>query len=200
MLRRIEWCLCRLVSLNGKYPMNTGPCSLIEVVGVQIRAEWEADNCNNFLLCLSKPIRLWWGAWLALIDREGSYYNYLPLTPRVFLPPPQSAVQISISMHRMRRNGNAAIEWTAGGSDRGRHAWSEKQIIVWTFLLCLLISYCCFAETEKQRSYYYLPLTPRVSLPPPLPSAVHSMGKFVYAITAAEDIILSSLFIGRKQR
>jgi len=23
--------------------------------------EWEADNCNNFLLCLSKPIRLWWG-------------------------------------------------------------------------------------------------------------------------------------------
>jgi len=26
------------------------------------------------------------------------------------------------------------------------------------------------------------------------------MGEFVYAVTAAEDIILSSLFIGRKQR
>jgi len=38
---------------------------------------------------------------LALIDREGSYYNYLPLTPRVSLPPPpQSAVQVSVSMVR----------------------------------------------------------------------------------------------------
>jgi len=27
-------------------------------------------------------------AWLVLIDREGSYYNYLPLTPRISLPPP----------------------------------------------------------------------------------------------------------------
>jgi len=27
-----------------------------------------------------------------------------------------------------------------------------------------------------------------------------SLGEFVYAVTAAEDIILSSLFIGRKQR
>jgi len=26
------------------------------------------------------------------------------------------------------------------------------------------------------------------------------MGEFVYAVTAAEDVILSSLFIGRKQR
>jgi len=29
---------------------------------------------------------------------------------------------------------------------------------------------------------------------------MHSMGEFVYAVTAAEGIILSSLFIGRKQR
>jgi len=27
-----------------------------------------------------------------------------------------------------------------------------------------------------------------------------TMGEFVYAVTAAENIILSSLFIGRKQR
>jgi len=33
--------------------------------GVETRVEWEADNCNNFLLYLSKPIRLWWGPdWL----------------------------------------------------------------------------------------------------------------------------------------
>jgi len=36
---------------------------------------------------------------LTLIDRERSSYNYLLLTPRVSLPPPpQSAVQISMSM------------------------------------------------------------------------------------------------------
>jgi len=36
---------------------------------------------------------------LALIDREGSYYYYLSLTPRVSLPPsPQSAIQVSMSM------------------------------------------------------------------------------------------------------
>jgi len=29
---------------------------------------------------------------------------------------------------------------------------------------------------------------------------MQSMGEFVYAVTAAEGIILSSLFIGRKQR
>jgi len=29
---------------------------------------------------------------------------------------------------------------------------------------------------------------------------VYLMGEFVYAVTAAEDIILSSLFIERKQR
>jgi len=35
----------------------------------------------------------------ALVDREGSLYYYLPLTPRVSLPPPlQSAVQFSMSM------------------------------------------------------------------------------------------------------
>jgi len=28
----------------------------------------------------------------------------------------------------------------------------------------------------------------------------HTKGEFVYAVTAAEGIILSSLFIGRKQR
>jgi len=28
----------------------------------------------------------------------------------------------------------------------------------------------------------------------------HNMGEFVYAVTAAESIILSSLFIGHKQR
>jgi len=38
---------------------------LIEVVGVETRVEWEADNSMNFLLCLSKPIRLWWRSdWL----------------------------------------------------------------------------------------------------------------------------------------
>jgi len=35
----------------------------------------------------------------ALVDREGSSYYYLPLTPRVSLPSPsQSAVQVSMSM------------------------------------------------------------------------------------------------------
>jgi len=35
----------------------------------------------------------------ALVDREGSSYYFLPLTPRVSLPPPsQSAVPVSMSM------------------------------------------------------------------------------------------------------
>jgi len=40
---------------------------------------------------------------LALIDREESSCYYLPLTPRVSLPlPPQSAVQVSMSMFSER--------------------------------------------------------------------------------------------------
>jgi len=41
------------------------PGPLIEVVGIETCVEWEADNSTNFLLCLLKPIRLWWGPdWL----------------------------------------------------------------------------------------------------------------------------------------
>jgi len=52
-----------------------------------------------FIFCLLKP------NWLlllcrALVDREGSSYYYLPLTPRVSLPPPlQSAIQFCMSIY-----------------------------------------------------------------------------------------------------
>jgi len=78
------------------------PGPLIEVMGVETRVEWEADNSTNFLLCLPKF------DWLLLlcrviitnqplVDREESSCYYLSLNPRVSLsPPPQSAVQVSM--------------------------------------------------------------------------------------------------------
>jgi len=59
-----------------------------------------------FIIC--KKIRIFiimirahiMNARLLLGKKTERYYNYLPLTPRVFLPPPpQSAVQVSMSMH-----------------------------------------------------------------------------------------------------
>jgi len=45
--------------ITGQVQSSTWrPRWLIEVVGVETRVEWEADNSTNFLLCLSKPIRL----------------------------------------------------------------------------------------------------------------------------------------------
>jgi len=48
-------------SYDYMQPSTWRPGPLIEMVGVETRVEWEADNCKNFLLCLSKPIRLWSG-------------------------------------------------------------------------------------------------------------------------------------------
>jgi len=58
---------------------------LIEVVGVETRVEWEADNSTKFLLCLSKPdwLLLFCRAKItnqALVDREGSLNYYLRLS------------------------------------------------------------------------------------------------------------------------
>jgi len=44
-------------------PSTWRPRPLIEVVGVETRVEWEADNNTNFLLCLPKP------DWLLLFCR-----------------------------------------------------------------------------------------------------------------------------------
>jgi len=59
------------------------PGPLIEVMGMKTRWSEKGVIITN----------------QALVDREGSLYYYLPLTPRVSLPPPpQSAVQVATSM------------------------------------------------------------------------------------------------------
>jgi len=80
--------------------------------------------------------------------------------------------------HKAQPINMAALCWTFIGSaitlNHHRHVeWIQKPDWL-TVALQNGNNQSGFSKQRRNVRYYYQPLTPRVSLPPPLPSAVHS--------------------------